>query len=178
MDKTTLNLDSLPNILPPWLSPATGQYLAEAAAVCLNSQGHSSGVEMRVMGDFSERYRLMWGMVDDQMIRSHSDEHAAVEYGAYGIAILLVDELTDLTVVQRSRRGTGFDYWLGRKNEPIALFQGSARLEVSGIMRGGQANINRRVKEKIEQTAVSDGVIPAYVIVVEFGTPCSKVVKK
>ena len=40
------------------------------------------------------------------------------------------------TVIHRSRKGTGFDYWLGdEKNEDELPLQSKARLEVSGIRR-------------------------------------------
>ena len=40
----------------------------------------------------------------------------------------IVASLTDYHIVQRSYKGTGFDYWLGLKKDP--LFQNAARLEV------------------------------------------------
>jgi hypothetical protein len=48
-------------------------------------------------------------------------------------AILLMRALTGYTVIERSRKGTGFDWWLGTEDN---LFQGKVRLEVSGILRG------------------------------------------
>jgi hypothetical protein len=37
--------------------------------------------------------------------------------GAVGVAVLLSKQLTGFTVIQRSRKGTGFDYWLGDEDE-------------------------------------------------------------
>ena len=46
-----------------------------------------------------------------------------------------------------------------------------ARLEVSGIRKGNQSQINTRVKLKTEQTRASDAEgLPAYVIVVDLPT--------
>lgn len=42
-----------------------------------------------------------------------------------------------------------FDYWLGQKEDDIP-FEDKARLEVSGILKGTTAQINRRLKEKME----------------------------
>jgi hypothetical protein len=59
------------------------------------------------------------------------------------------------------------------------LFQRKARLEVSGILRGDTRRINSRVREKMEQTKQSDQLsIPAYIAVIEFSTPRSKVVQR
>src|ERR1035438_522994 len=41
-----------------------------------------------------------------------------------------------MVVVLRSRKGTGFDYWLGKGGD--AAFAAKARLEVSGILDGGE----------------------------------------
>jgi hypothetical protein len=49
---------------------------------------------------------------------------------------------------------------------------------VSGIRQGDAAKIASRLKQKREQTAPSDGALPAYIVVVEFGTPRAQVVKK
>lgn len=49
-----------------------------------------------------------------------------------------------------------------------------ARLEVSGIRKGNQSQINTRVKLKTEQTRTSDAQgLPAYIIVVDLGRPIS-----
>jgi hypothetical protein len=56
------------------------------------------------------------------------------------------------------------------------LFQGKARLEVSGILRGTTRRINSRIKARMGQTRQSDNLaLTAYVVVVEFGTPRAKV---
>ena len=89
---------------------------------------------------------------------------------------MLVRTLTDFTVIERSFKGPGFDYWLGHDD---GLFQGKARLEVSGIRNGTEAQVNQRVKEKLNQITPSDHTgLPAYIVVVEFKQPQSRVVKK
>jgi hypothetical protein len=58
-------------------------------------------------------------------------------------------------------------------------FQRMARLEVSGIRKGSQGQINARIKQKTEQSRASDaGGLPAYIIVVEFSRPISIVSAK
>ena len=53
-----------------------------------------------------------------------------------------------------------------------------ARLEVSGIRKGDERTIKTRVRQKLKQVAKSDGSLPAYIVVVEFGTPISEVAEK
>jgi hypothetical protein len=108
--------------------------------------------------------------VDDQARRSHNDLQEATERGAYGIAILIVCDLTGMVVVERSKKGPGFDYWLGDEDDDL-LFAGKARLEVSGILSGSRSQVQARVRQKKEQVKPSDHLAPGYVAVVEFGTP-------
>jgi hypothetical protein len=113
------------------------------------------------------------------MRRTWNDLEEAVEHGAYGLAALIIAEHTHLEVVERSRKGTGFDYWLGQKGEGGgALFQHAARMEVSGIQHGDDKTIEARVRKKLEQTTRTDGTLPAFIVVIEFSTPRVQVVTK
>ena len=105
------------------------------------------------------------------------DTQELTEYAATGIAILLIVEMTEFTVIKRARKGEGIDYWLGRKSDKPP-FQNKARMEVSGIFTGNETKIKARVKQKKEQTFPTDGDYPAYVIVVEFSKPVSYMEKK
>ena len=86
---------------------------------------------------------LTWPATTDQARNCYNDRQFAAELGAYGIAVLLVERLTDLTVVERSRKGTGFDYWLGPKGRAQPLFQDKQKLEVSGILAGDEGDVRR-----------------------------------
>lgn len=97
----------------PAITPSFGAALAEACAVCLEDAGHNQGVEITVDGDFNAKFNLYWQPVTEQMLRCWNDEEFTTEQAAYGIAFLIVRELTNLTVIERSSKGTGFDYWLG-----------------------------------------------------------------
>lgn len=135
------------------------------------------GKELSVHGRYSEGYRLLWPEVTDQIERCLNDPEVATEHGAVGIAVLLIKRLVGYAVVQRSRKGTGFDYWLG--DEADTLFRNKARLEVSGIRHGDQKTIRARVQQKLVQTEASDETrLPAYVVVVEFGQPLAEVRQK
>ena len=162
----------------PGITPRFGATLAEAASVCLDERGHSSPTLMTVRGTLEAEAKLSWQSPDDQARRCWADPEVATEHGAYGVATLLVPEISDFTVVERSKKGTGFDYWLGEKNDDGPLFQGKARLEVSGIRTGSDNAVRNRIKKKLRQTEPSDGVLPAIVVVVEFGAPQSLVAEK
>ncbi len=164
---------------PGW-SLTFGATCAEAAAVCLDDQGHTSPVDVQLEGIQSGAIELQWTGVDDVTRRFNADQDVATEYGAYGIAALIMPYCTRLTIIERSvkGRGFGFDFWLGSVDDSAPLFQRKARLEVSGIRKGSEAILQSRIKMKLRQISPSDAVAPGCVTVVEFGTPKARIVEK
>jgi hypothetical protein len=161
------------------ITPAFGECLAQAASICLEEQNHRSGIKLSIDGDYDDEFAVCWEKATEQMKRCWADLEVTTEHGAYGLAALLIPVLTDYEVVERSRKGTGFDYWLGRKEESYPLFQQKARLEVSGIRCGDASILTARVNKKVKQVKLSDGTtLPAYIVVVEFSEPRSRVVDK
>lgn len=157
----------------PNITKTVTRFMAEAAAVCLQENHHISGQIFNLDGDYNDTFKLIWRRVSDSVSLSHYDPIRAVEEGAYGISFLIIRKLTDYAVLRKSRIGEGVDWWLGYENSG---FQNSARLEVSGINKGKQSDINSRVMKKIEQSKRSDGLIPVYIIVVEFGSPKAQII--
>ena len=170
-----LDLNDLGNGFPA-ITPHFGRVLAEAGGVCLESQGHVQGVQLRVRGYSNRYYPLAWPPTTEQARRCWNDHEVATEHGAMGIAVLLAQKEIGYTVIKRSRKGTGFDYWMG--DISAYPFQNKARLEVSGIREGNDQQVKARVQQKLKQTDISDGVLPAYVIVVEFGRPLAEMEEK
>lgn len=156
----------------PGLTPVIGQYLYENCLVCLNKAGHTDGVAFRLQGLLDGTCSLRWqGEMTDLLLRSYQDDLETTEQGAVCLSVLLTKCLTDYTIVERSWRGTGIDYWLGYSDDP--LFQRAARLEISGIKTETSTNtVVARYEQKINQVSQSDqSELPAYISVVEFGTP-------
>ena len=152
--------------------------MAEAAAVCLEDNGHGSGTPLKVSGSNRGTFTVQWTALPIQAHAEWADLQEATEHGAYFIAIRLVDNLTGLTVVQRSKKGTGFDYWLAPKGTKTLLFQNTSRLEVSGILRGSRAAVRQRARQKLQQALSQIRTGAAYAAVVEFGSPLAHMVKK
>lgn len=159
----------------PGITPAFGKVLCEAASVCLQDRRHLPGVPLVVDGHFTSSSPLNWSIPTEETVRCYADMQFATELGAYGIAIVVVCQLLGKVVVERSKKGTGFDYWLGDDDD--LLFQGKSRLEVSGILRGDRVSVSARVNQKVQQVRKQAGM-PAYIAVVEFGTPEARVVAK
>ena len=171
----TLNLEQLAQGLDG-ITPRAGGSLAEACAVCMETKGHTPGVQLKVYGTWDDTFFLKWRAATEQARRSWNDLPFAAEQGGYGLAILLIRELVGLGAIERSRKGTGFDYWLGEKDKQP--FQNKARLEVTGTIDSSVSQVDYKGKKKLKQTNRSDGEFPAYVVVVEYSLPLSKVVKK
>lgn len=159
----------------PGITAAWGEGLAEAATVCLEDQSHKSGVELRIRGSWEGIRRVHWPEINEQMLRCWNDATYTTEHGAYGVAMLIAESVTGLTVVERSDKGTHIDFWLGEDDEDQPPFLNQARLEVSGIRHGGDAEIAQRLGQKIARLEGTDSTLPAYVIVVEFSSPISEV---
>ena len=178
-----LDLNELAKGRFPAITPGFGKALAEAAGVCLESQGHIQGVHLRIVGYTDYSYELAWPEVTEQVNRTWNDSQEATEYGAMGIAVLLAKEEIGYLVIQRARKGTGVDYWLGEETDR-PLFQRKAKLEISGILKvqGNDNAIERavavRVSEKLRQASRSSDSLPIYVIVVEFGMPLAEIRKE
>lgn len=158
----------------PGLNATAGTYLMENCIVCLSRHQHNcTGTIFTVSGDQSVAYDLVWeNIYNDQMDRTYKDQFDATEQGAYCLAILLALKQNLYTVILKSPRLNGFDYYLG--DEGDILFQNKARLEVSGIFKGPQ-NVDTRYKEKRQQIQISNSSnLPGIVGVIEFSSPLAK----
>lgn len=172
-----LDIREIKEGLPGITKIAAGQ-LYEACMVCLHRSGHPQRVIMPLKGDNEKEYEILWeDYFDDQIDRTYKDQEYTTEHGAVCISVMLAIHETDYTIIERSRKGTGVDYWLGY-NDDIP-FKKSARLEVSGVFTGGENPLETRFKKKIKQTNQSDSTqLPAYVSIVEFSSPIAKFAKK
>ena len=152
-----------------------GATLAEAGCVCLESQGHSSGATLTVRGYAEDSYTITWSPASEQARNlAYNDAGKTTEMGAEGIAVLIARAVIGYEVIRRSRRGDGFDYWLGAWAETEFIAQ--AGLEVSGIRNGSDRQIRARVREKrLQANQGGRQRWATYVIVVEFSRPLAEV---
>lgn len=156
----------------PGITPIEGADLQENCVTMLHRCGHQSPIAVALTGLKEESFCLHWDDVcTEQMQRTYADHQANTERSAIAISVLLAKELTGYSVILRSRKGTGFDYYLGEEND--SQYTPLARLEISGIEKETSKNtIAGRFKQKLEQVAPSDiTTLPAYISVVEFSTP-------
>ena len=116
--------------------------------------------------------------IDETMRRTHADLPRAVERGACALAALICERQQGLVIAEQSRRGGGFDYWLAPPGGGHLLFQSRSRLEVSGILKGSEAQLRRRMLEKLQRLAKFESITATWVIVVEFSRPTAETVRR
>jgi hypothetical protein len=166
----SIELWELANAMPG-LTASHSISLGEAAAVCLESQRHQTGVSLHLEQPVGVAATLHWRSPPQEAFGCHTGDRAT-EDGACGVAILLARSLTGQVVLFRSERKESCDYWLGPPDFPRqAGLKGMSRIEVSGIRQGDIAIFRRRHREKREQVSKLDHSSDRYVSIVEFGAP-------
>lgn len=155
------------------LSPEICSFYMQACTICLETQNHKTGVEMLKSNDKKAKFTLNWKKNKDKTKKGWRDMQEATEYGATAIALLMAEKYSGFSSVERSAKGTGFDYWLGEDDDIVGIFQNKARLEISGILEeSGNNTIENRVKSKIKQTERSNNLgLNAHICVTEFKNP-------
>lgn len=155
----------------PGITPNVGAVLIENSNVMLHKAGHTSPTPLNISGITEQTSLLHWeDNYTEQMARTHADMQETTELAAVCVSIAVTQKITGYTVIERSRKGTGFDYVLGDAEE---CFFPKARLEISGIAKESLTNtIEGRFRQKALQTSVSDNTnLPAYISIVEFRCP-------
>lgn len=175
-----IDLDQVPSSLG-LLTKEWGEAICQAAAHCMTENAHASGVELRSDGMGLPNFKILWAPFKDatKVKATWFDAQVAVEHGAYAIALAAIDIQYGLKVVQRSAKGTGFDFWVKDPAKTGFLMQGAERVEISGILSGTKSDVSGRLTEKIRQMDQSASMkLPGHAVVVEFGAPQVKAAKK
>jgi hypothetical protein len=148
--------------------------MVECCALRLNTQGHTSPVDLKPFEDsknlLTESLKLNWiTEITPKLVASYRDENRTTDYAAMCIALILTAHLIGFDDVEVSRQGEGVDFWFTKKGESGA----NARLEVSGIGIANKVNsVKNRLKIKLTQTNQSDqSGIPVYITIIEFSQP-------
>jgi hypothetical protein len=160
------------------ISNAYGAFLAEAAVMCLDALGHTPGVILKVEGDFEALFRLEWQQqigVPERL--SWGDLKEATEYAAMGIALLLLESLTEYSVFQRNDQSGVGDFTL-TQNFYQSIEQG-ALLEVSGIFAEIPNNTvsMRLLQKKKNHTKRNRTKLPFFTAIVAFNVPKAIITK-
>jgi len=169
----------------PGLTPSEGGHLAEAAAVAYSSVGLPLPMNLHVSGCDRFTTFLDGPEVTGQMLRTHGDLDDAAEWGACGVAAVLIEATHDLTILEKSpKSGKGFDYFLipvGHQCTPgNANFFAEAThiMEVSGTRSADEAEMSKRERRKLARLTRNGTVRPALVVIVDFVRCRARVVSR
>jgi len=140
-----------------------------AASYCLEGQGHRAPTEIVVSGLYTRQFPLHWQSPTEQENRTWENDQQATEFGACGVALVLMRAVAGLKAFRVARKPSGFDFWMAPKDSG-SPFQKSARLEITGI-RCGAKEKKSRLREKSDRLKRYSSVLPALIVVIEFGEP-------
>jgi hypothetical protein len=179
MKISELRLESLENGVPVIPAGAV-EFYKQNCMVCFHQHGHKNGVKLSVTyQDTKTVFAIYWvGEVTEPLLRAYADLVRATDNAACGLALLLIRELTDYTAIEQACIGTTIDYYLVPKQaDSDLIFNHAARLEVSGILQESRTNtVQSRIKQK-QKRLKQDGILPTFIVVIEFSKPWSKMVK-
>ncbi len=177
--KRIISLEKLGEGISVLLDEMVGFYRL-SCMVCLDSNNHTSGVTLTVHYNKREYpFQITWdGLVTDEQRRALNDEKKCVDNAACAMALNILQEMTEYTAYEQSAIGTTIDYYLQPKDaDDTLIFNGAARLEVSGILKENPATgntVEKRYKEKLRRLHKEEGYERDYIIIVEFSVPWSK----
>jgi hypothetical protein len=158
------------------LTPHYAAMACEAASYCFEQNRHPVPARAMLNGCDTPHAHFHWTSPPVQAAATYRDRDVAAEQGAYAVAIAVLNQLHGYKVVERSVKGTGFDFWVGTTTGGLP-FQNKVRLEASGIFKG-QSRVVARLKSKLKQMAPSDESGSGFAVVAEFGRPTVAVGKR
>lgn len=162
------------------VSKAVGDFLAEAAHICLEMNGHQSGISVNVSGHYNENVRLIWNKkLDKDSVSSWRDIKEATEYGATAISLLLITHFGKYKFVERLPQLSIGDFFLKRATLNSNNCMDEAFLEISGIFKATSNNtISIRITQKRKQlNRKYIGDYTVLISIIEFSTPKAKIVR-
>lgn len=173
-----LQLDILTTGLPGITKKRGGNWY-EAIVLALNLNHHQSGVILSLNKEVVEKIQLIWEEIIEKDAKlGWNDLTELAEEAATGLALLLIQELTEYKVLWRARKGSKIDYFLSKKIIDRVMMP-EALLEISGLFRETKNNrVSSRVGVKIKQAKQSPfNFLPSYVVVIELSIPKGKFIK-
>ena len=172
-----LNLDNLNAEEIPALTASLAIHMQEAVVMCMQPHDHKSAVlcAVRNLDAELDTVRIIWETsYSEQIRRAFGHPRNAAEKAGEAMAILTVVALTDYTVVERARIGSGFDFWLNLKDDDDDyLFQQTMGLECKGLSEARYpSEIAAAVRQGIKQIEESTSAnLPALVVATDFSRP-------
>lgn len=149
------------------LTPALAESYLEAARVSLDHH-HAPPQEFLLRNGSVEMASLVhWEPADARCHGAWANRDDATRDGAYAVAIAATELSLGLYTVRRAETLTGADYYVAPINEIPEDLEDCLRLEVSGTNLG-EYEVQRRLRNKVNQTLEGQSNLPAVAVVVGF----------
>jgi len=133
----------------PGITKPLSESLAEAAAVCF-SRHHTAPISMEVRNEsVSVTREVTWKEPDARELAAWNNQIDTTELGACGVSLAAVESELGLFAVSRADVLTGADYYVAAAGTDS--LENARRLEVSGVDRGDEGDLQKRVRLKIAQ---------------------------
>ena len=166
-EQELLNLRSVRAPKHPGVSDAVCEALSEAAEVCLARHHAPPNTLLHIVCDGRKSDKsLTWLTPTETAQRTWGNHDDATRDAAYIVSLAVVEYALGLVALSRADTRTGADYYVGRPEQYD--LEEAFRLEVSGLDRGGLADIRRRLSMKEDQVRRGRGFLPAYASIVGF----------
>ncbi len=159
------------------LDRSVGMFYGTGASYCLRQHRPRGPIDLEFKADNTAlQLDVAVHAISKAVRASFSDVDEAVEYGAYGIALLLAATQMRIRYGDRSFKGTGFDFFVSPPDAPLPddpddIFAGHWGLEVSGLMEGDETAIATRQRKKRAQVSEAVKLLPVLVAIIEFSKP-------
>lgn len=152
----------------PGLYQPLCEVYADAAVLCFREH-HQPPVDILVeRGPRTSRWTLAYPEPTHGALPSMNNEEDRTRDGAYSVALSVVEGELGLLAVSRAESRTGADWYCAPLGTSSDDFEAASKLEVSGVNRGDQGEIRRRLTEKVRQVVSRPPNLPAIACVVGF----------
>ena len=140
----------------------------EAASVCLNRH-HEPPVQIRTDDNGTEdSAEVTWITPSSLLQDAWANVIDTTEMGAYGCVLAGVEELRGLLALRRAETGTGADYYIGPAWAGQDDLEDCIRIEISGVDKGNDIAVKKRLLEKVRQASEGNSSLPALAGVIGF----------
>ena len=152
----------------PGLTKPIADSYTEAACVCLDRH-HESPTDFELdRNELCSAATLKWQRPDANVRGAWANKTDATEAGAYACTLAAAELADGLVAVRRAETLTGADYYVALPGNSPDDLEDCLRLEVSGVDRGSESSIERRLRNKLAQAAAGKSNLPAVAGVVGF----------
>lgn len=145
----------------PGLTPPIAASNLEAASVCLQRHHVSPARFDLRAGENASTVSVDWLLPDARIENAWANETDATEAGACALVLAAVEQAEGLVAIGRAETMTGADYYVAPQGSEPDDLEDCLRLEVSGVDRGSEASVERRLSDKLAQADRGRSNLPA-----------------